>query len=75
MYNTKEKVQDYRKLLSDFESFRNEFDTMLKKSNFKMTYFADALEMKRTTFYVKRKQKNFTIAEYKFLLELMMSAS
>lgn len=75
MYNTQEKIHEFRKLVSDYETFKDEFDTMLKKSNFKMTFFADALEMKRTTFYVKRKQKSFTTKEYKFLLELLMSAT
>lgn len=75
MYITQEQIHKYRSVLKDYEDFQNDLYTILKKSNFKMAFFAEALEMKRTTFYSKRKAKSFTVKEYLFLMELLLSGT
>ncbi len=54
-------------IIYEYDKVINKVNEDIKKSNFKLQYFLDLLELKRSFFYKKMKEKRFTNDEMKLL--------
>lgn len=54
-------------IIYEYEKVINKVNEDIKKSNFKLQYFLDLLDLKRSFFYKKMKEKRFTNDEMKLL--------
>jgi len=54
-------------IIYEYEKVINKVNEDIKKSNFKLQYFLDLLNLKRSFFYKKMKEKRFTNDEMKLL--------
>ena len=54
-------------IIYEYDKIIDRLDKEIKKSNFKIQYFIDLLQLKRSFFYKKLKEKRFTSKEMKLL--------
>lgn len=64
-------LQKQIKVVRDFESLLNGLDEILEQSPLKMNFLIEKLEMTKSTFYNKKRNRTFTIDQLKGILELL----
>lgn len=58
-------------IVSNYKGLLSNLDAWITESNFKMGFFLEKLNMKRTTFYNKRKNGTFEPEEVNQILNLL----
>lgn len=58
-------------IVDDYLALQASVDNLIKLSGYRVEFVADEMGMDRTSFYLKRKKKNFTPAEMKSFLEVI----
>ena len=58
-------------IVDDYLSLQASVDKLIKLSGYRVEFVADKMGMDRTSFYLKRKKKNFTPAEMKSFLAVI----
>lgn len=69
-----QETKDLRKLrlsVSKYQSAMIDLEAIIKNSPFKISFFAEKLEISRTLFYYKRKRRNFTTEEMYLIIDLL----
>lgn len=54
-------------IIYEYDKLMNQLEAEIKSSNYKIQYFLDLLQIKRSFFYKKLKEKRFTSNEMKIL--------
>lgn len=54
-------------IIHEYDKLMNQLEAEVKNSNYKIQYFLDLLQIKRSFFYKKLKEKRFTSREMKIL--------
>jgi hypothetical protein len=67
----KSNYSEQREIVSSYKGLLDNLDNLITQSDFKMTFFLDKLNMKRTTFYNKRKNQGFEPGEVDSILKLL----
>lgn len=62
---------DYKEITEKFILLSDDLENLIAKSDFKINFFLEKLNLKRTTFYNKRKNLTFTPKEVLLILELL----
>jgi len=58
---------NYVQIIYEYDKLMDQLDVEIKNSNYKIQYFLDLLQIKRSFFYKKLKEKRFTSKEMKIL--------
>ena len=58
-------------IVDDYLNLQASVDKLIKLSGYRVDFVADEMGMDRTSFYLKRKKKNFTPAEMKLFLAVI----
>ncbi len=56
--------------VEDYEAILNEIEGIITESEVKITYFLNELDLKRTTFYHKRKNLDFSTDEVRKMIKI-----
>lgn len=65
------KLIEQREIVSNYQGLVSNLDDLITASNFKMDFFLGKLNMKRSTFYNKRKTGKFEPEEVDKILKLL----
>jgi hypothetical protein len=58
-------------IVEEYKTIQNNVDLLIKKSGFKLGFVSDKMGMDKTSFYLKRKNANFSLEEIEKLLNII----
>lgn len=64
-------ISQYRQTVNNYKGLLSNLDNMISESHFKMSFFLEKLNMKRATFYNKRKNGKFEPEEVDQILKIL----
>jgi hypothetical protein len=65
-------LDEVLEIITDYKGLVNKVDNIIKDSGYKTSYLAKNLKLSRSTFYVKRKNKTFSLTEIEKLMRLIL---